>query len=310
MGRGHRAADPRHDRLTRWLERACLGFAVFGAALPLVMATPVFSPYRGALERAVGDPSFVAGAGSATTQLVVGITGGSIAGKWLAHFAVARFAIRAGRRWALRATIAGLLAWFLIDSASSLVAGAWANVVMVNGMPLLVVLPLAWRLARSMDGDALPADDRSRAPAALAFSTSLVGIAAGLVIAFALDTPAFAPWWRGLGTAHFGGADAPRTAHTLVRFFAGPIGGSTVGQFVLLAFVARYPMRAGERWAARWALASILGWALVDSAWSLASGAAFNVLWINLPFVALTTPPLVWALMRQRRSPRAGVERA
>lgn len=292
-------ADIAHRRTARWLETACLFFVALGLVLPVAYESPLFAQYRGAIAAVIRDPSLVDGP---TARLAVGITGGSIAGKWLAHWAIVRFAVRARRRWALHATVAGLLGWFTVDSLSSLLAGAWANVVMVNLLPLLVVLPLAWRLRSGCDAPPLERDLAQTWPSRVALATSIIGVGAGLVIAFGMTTPLFDAWWAGLGDAHFAGRAPSESARTLVRFFAGPIGGSTVGQFVLFAFIARYATRAGEAWAPRWALLALLVWAVTDSTWSLVAGAPFNVLLVDVPCVALAAPPLVWSIA-MRTSP-------
>jgi hypothetical protein len=289
--------DPSHLRTTRWLEGVCLSFVGLGVCLPIAYASAPFALYRSAIADAIGDASLVDGP---TARLAVGIIGGSIAGKWLAHWAVVRFGVRERQRWALRATVFGLLAWFVVDSLSSLIAGAWANVVMVNLLPLVLVLPLVARLRRSCGEAAPPSDPQQAGPARLSFATALVGIASGLAIAFAMGTPLFARWWDALGDAQFGGQAPSEGARAIVRFFAGPIGGSTAGHFVLLAFVARHAIRAGERWAPRWSLLSILAWAVTDSAWSVSAGGIFNVLLVNVPCAVLLTPPLVWSIAKSR----------
>lgn len=297
----HAPLEPaRFSRAVRWLEAVCLGFVALGAVLPFAYATPPFAPYRAAVADAIGDPALAAN--GATLRLVLGITGGSIAGKWALHWAVVRHGLRARRRWARDATLAGLCAWFVLDSASSLLAGAWANVVMVNLLPPLLLLPalaLVWRDAT--EPCAPPREPHVR-PARLALATALLGAASGAVIALGMDTRAFDVWRAGLGAALFGGGEVPAAARALVRYFSGPIGGATLGQFVLAAYVARFAMPAGERWAWRASLASVLLWALLDSAYSLSAGASFNVVLVNLPCVAVLAPPLVWAALRAERA--------
>lgn len=286
-----------HERTSRWLEWVCLGFLGLGMVLPLAFPTPLFAIYRAAVADAIGDASLLDGR---TAQLVAGITGGSIAGKWALHWAIVRFGVRARRRWAWNATLAGLFTWFVVDSASSLLGGAWANVAMINGMPLLLVLPLAWKLRAGCDRDAEPARPSMAGSARLAVASGALGVMSGLVIAFGMATPFFDAWWRGLGDAHFGGADVPEAARALVRYFAGPIGGSTAGQCVMLVLVARHAIASGEAWAWRWSAVSVLVWALTDSAWSLAAGGAFDVWLVNVPFAALLLVPLGWAAGRRR----------
>jgi hypothetical protein len=286
------------DRETLWLERICIGFVALGVALPVAWMTPPFALYRDAVASAVGDASILDGDGA---RLIAGITGGSIAGKWTLHWAIAHFGLRARERWAWNATIAGLGTWFVIDSISSLLGGAWANVVMINGLPPLLVLPLAWRLRARCDREVAPLASE-RPVARLAMASAIVVWISGLVIAFGTESPAFATWWAGLSAAHYGGASVPPAMHALVRFFAGPIGGSTAGHAIMLALVARHAIGSAAPWAARWSAASVLAWALTDSAWSFASNGAFDVWLVNGPCTLLLLAPLAWAATRTTKA--------
>lgn len=206
---------PRH---IRWFEAACVAFLLLGLVLPWAYASPLFAIYRAMLDRAVGAPV----ASSSGARFLVGITGGAIAGKWAAHWVVARFGLRAHQRWAVRASLAGLLGWFVVDSAISLLVGAWANVLLVNLMPLAVGLPLLRAIARDCDGDAASPAAATRRAWVVGLM-SAVAIVAGLVLA-----------GRFSGGALDGGPSG------LVRWFAGPIGGSAVGHLALLFFLGRY----------------------------------------------------------------------
>jgi hypothetical protein len=271
-----------------------------GVTLPIVLPAPPFALYREAVADAIGDARML---DSETGRLVAGITGGSIAGKWAMHWAIVRFGVRARRRWAWRATLAGLVTWFVVDSTSSLLGGAWANVVMINAMPLVVVLPLAWRLRSHCDQPPAPIAPEEAPIARLAIASATIGIVAGLVIAFGTSSPLFDAWWAGLSTAHFAGAPVPHAAHALLRFFAGPIGGSTAGQCAMMVSVARHGVAAREAWAARWSLIALLVWALTDSAWSVSAHGAFDVFLVNIPCVLLLGAPLAWAIARNARRP-------
>jgi hypothetical protein len=73
--------DATHRKTAGRLEVVCLCFIGLGVLLPIVYASPLFAPYRSAVADAIGDTALVDGP---TARLAVGITGGSIAGKWLA----------------------------------------------------------------------------------------------------------------------------------------------------------------------------------------------------------------------------------
>jgi cytochrome c oxidase assembly factor CtaG len=65
------------------------------------------------------------------------------------------------------------------------------------------------------------------------------------------------------------------------------------GSYLLQAFVAAVPFARRERWAWWATLGSLALWFVVDSSLSLAHGAAFNVLLINLMPLVVFVPPLV-----------------
>lgn len=217
--------SPGFERACTWLGFVCLGFASLGAFLPLAYGTPLFAMYRDAVGAAIGDAA--AATSGRPLTLALALTGGAITGKWLLHFAVVRYGVALRLRWARDATLAGLLAWFTVDSVSSLVAGAWANVVFINGMPLLLVLPLLRRVWRECDVEVSPTNG-----ARLASMVLVVPILAACGFAFGL----------------FGSAGATGSGARLLRFFAGPTGGATVGHLVLIAMVARFTIGGRARW--------------------------------------------------------------
>lgn len=283
----HAGPGPRAARAIAWVS---LGFVLLGLTLPIAYFLPPFALYREALLALVQDRALVGG--SPTLSLILGMTGGSIAGKWVAHYAVARLGLVRSEAWAVRATLAGLLGWFFLDSAASLVYGAAANVWMINPMPLLLVVPLLARGFR--EREELPAPPL-RPALQLALGASVLGAGTGLMIALSGDGLPFAPWRAALSDAHFHGTPVPDSARALLRFFLGPIGGSTFGHFILVSYLVRYAPQLGERRALGWAALSVITWCAFDSVISLSCGAAFNVWMVNLPALALTALPLAYA---------------
>ena len=273
------------------LTATAVAFAGLGVALPIAVDAPPFALYRAALAAGIGevDPR--------TRTLLLGITGASIAGKWVAHLALLAPLTR-GERWAWTASVAGLASWLAIDSVVCLAHGAWWNVAYVNLVPLLtfgVLLAIA-RTGRGAEVAEPPAVTRG-SPAWWAMAVAVAGAVSGLAIAFAGTSPLFGPWRDGLSAAHHGGVEDPRALRLAASFF-GPIGGSTFAQFVLLGALARHRASRGDVRALDWSLASFLAWLVPDCAWSLASDGGFNVLLVNVPFGALALPPLLWARAR------------
>jgi hypothetical protein len=184
--------------------------------------------------------------------------------------------------------------WFVIDSAVSPWRDAAFNVWMINLAPVALVAPLLLWLRPACTRpppEAPPWTWWSR----WLVAASVLGAAAGLAIALAVDTPLFAPWLAGLDRAHFDQAGVPEPARELVRFLFGPIGGATCGMFVLTGLAAWYGR--GQRWVTLAIAGSLLTWFAVDSTSSVLAGGGFNVLLINLPTLALFAPALVAALL-------------
>lgn len=294
--------------LARYVESLSWAFAVLGVVLPFAIVSPVFAPYRLALaEWAYGGPA-IPPSDERLLALMAGITGGSIAGKYVVHALIARGPLAEGKLWARDLTLRGLALWFAVDSLCSVGLGASFNVYMVNLLPVLVLgLPLvAARSAFEEDPGAKPdllgteargeKATRSRSGAATAlrvcFWTSAFGAAAGAMIAAGGQSALFAPWWAGLAEAHYAGGPIPEGARRLALFFFGPVGGCALAQFTMLTgLIAR---EGATRRVALAGSASIAVWFAIDSAYGLANAGLFNILVINVPSMLLTLPPYLW----------------
>ena len=120
-----------------------------------------------------------------------------------------------------------------------------------------------------------------------------VGFAAfGALVALAPDAPWLA-FWNEAAEARFYDGPEPAQAAAFRAFLMGPLGATMLGSYVLQAFIAAVPFARREPWAWWATLAGLLAWFGLDSALSLAHGAAFNVWMINLVPVAVFAPPLV-----------------
>ena len=201
-------------------------------------------------------------------HLLLGILGGSIVGKWAAALGLA--SIR--QRWAWWSLLAGLLVWFLLDSEVSAAHGAWFNLWMANLWPLLLV---GGALALHPRGGQGPPPRWT--PLAWACLVNAVG---GLVMAVGINTPLFQVWtsrvlanpdWLGL--------------------LFGPIGATICAHFVMLVPAAR-------RGHDRLVVLTVLAWFVVDSARTVAEGAWFNLLLINLPCLVMVGGAALWTRYR------------
>ena len=289
-----------------WIEIASWSFALLGLLLPLAFGSPMFTPYRQAVAGWAYGASSIPSTDETLLGLMLGITGGSVAGKWIVHAMLARGPLAEGQAWARDLTLRGLAAWFLVDSAASLWIGAAFNVVMINLLPLLLVgVPLIARYNSWNNRGQTPISGAARNArlsliGRLCLWTSVLGAATGIGIAFGGSTPLFAMWWQGLESAHYGGMPVSESAGRLALLFFGPIGGCAFAQFVMLAGFIRHD---GQTRRAAWTGAtSIAGWCAIDSAYGLLHNGLFNIVLINVPALLTTLPP--WLMLHSRSRPR------
>jgi hypothetical protein len=281
--------------LARWIEVSSWGFAALGLFLPFLFYTPLLAPWREALARWAYGAAEIPSSDADLAGLMLGITGGSIAGKWIVHALVARGPLAEGEAWARDLTLRGLAAWFFADSIASLAVGASFNVWMINLVPVALVgvpLVLSWTRFRPTPHERRPL----RGVARVCFWTSLFGAATGIGIAFGGTTPLFAQWFAELEAAHYGGAPLEESSRRFALAFFGAIGGCTLAQFVMLAMLAR---REPERLrTAVTGSASILSWFAIDSVYGAGHRGWFNIAIVNLPAIAVTLPPWLLLLFR------------
>ncbi len=279
--------DDRARSLLRMLRLVLAAFAAAGVAFSLAGRSPLFAVWNRAAALALFDleapPPELVGLASATDAIL----GMAMAGKWLAALAVVQLGVAAGRRWAADALLAALAAWFAVDSAASLLAGATFNVLLVNLPGLVLPGGLLLVLRSSLAGR--PALDVPLPWNALALACLLVS-ASALPVALGAGTPLLAPWESAAASAFYPALDAlPYDALRWLQLALGAIGGTVLGHFLLLAIVVRRCGDARERWA----LATAAATALV----SLGGGAALAAS-RGLGFQALVVaPPLAAVLL-------------
>lgn len=269
-------------RVLRTYQRVCLGFVGLGVALALAGATPLFGWWRGAVAHDLFGAARLPPDVTRLARLTDAILGASIVGKWLTAWWLARGPLAAGHTWAWRASVAALALWWLVDSGVSLAVGAPANVVLVNGAPLVCAGSLLAMLRRHRAPTAPVPRARPRGWWALEL-VCWANVGLGLMVAVAPRWGGFAAWCAGLD--RWVGAPASPEADLWLRFVAGPIGGTIAAHFLLLGWAAR--RAPGAAWVRRAVVTSVLAWCALDSALSVALGAWFNLAYVNLPCVVV-----------------------
>ncbi len=282
----------------RLLEGMCLGFAGVGAFAAFLGGTGAFAMWRtGVSEAMFGAPGVVDALRPFSTA-TLGILGGSIVGKWVAAWWLVRYPLAAGARWAWWALVAGLLGWFCLDGAVSVLHGAWFNILSINLAPLVLVGVPLWRARDGLQSQSrtpLPARGKPLLAATIVFTLF------GLVLTFAATAPIFDFYSAAIADAFFEG-HAPPQATTWQSFIYGLVGATFAAHFAMLAWAC--VMAGGRLWVRSMVITSMLAWFCVDSATGLIHGAYFNLLMVNVPSMLVMAAAWWWASSPDPRNPR------
>jgi hypothetical protein len=121
----------------------------------------------------------------------------------------------------------------------------------------------------------------------------------GVVYALFGTTALFAPGIGPILSGFWPDGVIPADVRGFAMFNFGIAGGLTAGFGLLAWFVARNPVRRGERWGAVALLWSLVLWFVLDSGMSIYSGAPLNVV-INGAFLVIGVIPLIalWPHLR------------
>jgi hypothetical protein len=132
---------------------------------------------------------------------------------------------------------------------------------------------------------------------ALSFWSRLIQAAAGIMLGLSAVLMLAPP----LGEAFFylvyfqqpaSPVPVPAEVQSYLRFANGIIGAVMAGWMMVILVLARGPFRAGERWAWQAVAWPLLGWYLIDTAFSMAHGVWGNVL-LNTGTAVLFGVPLL-----------------
>lgn len=126
------------------------------------------------------------------------------------------------------------------------------------------------------------------------YYSSLFFVFVGILVALFNESIFFELWNR--GAAQLFGTNGTLSSDVLSfkEFILGPLGGTISGNYMLLAFVAKYPFKRKEKWAWQAATASLLIWFLIDTSISFYHSAYFNILLINIFTLVVQGLPLIF----------------
>jgi hypothetical protein len=136
-----------HDFYKTWLNVTAIVIASFGPVFFLGAFAPTSEPARFTLDLLSlpldGHQSFA----EPTTRFLSALTGGFLLGWGVTIWLLSGIVYDASPERVRRAVIAGLLSWFVLDSAGSILSGNASNVVFNIFVLLLAVGPM-WRPAK------------------------------------------------------------------------------------------------------------------------------------------------------------------
>jgi hypothetical protein len=136
------------DVWATWLFAVVMVFSVFGVALALFSATPLFDVFHRQIDPVFWGTHPVPSAAHTYQQWVYGVLGAVLAG-WGATLAfVVWHPFRARQRWAWWCLGLGVLLWGVIDTSLSLAFGVTFNVVLNLVILVATLLPLGLTWSR------------------------------------------------------------------------------------------------------------------------------------------------------------------
>jgi hypothetical protein len=138
------ASWPELRRVERVLAWVCTAFALFGIVVAVGSTSVIFAVYR----QSMADALF-GGALPPEATTWIAFLYAPIGATFLGHFTMLAWAVtrdrnRAEARWIVAIS---MLAWFVVDSSTGVMHGAWFNIAMVN-VPSLLAVGVPWWLAR------------------------------------------------------------------------------------------------------------------------------------------------------------------
>lgn len=126
----------------RWLFVVGIAISVFGTLMALLSGTPLFDSFNRQIDPAFWGANAVGESAKGFQQWIYGVWGSTIAGWGIFVTFIAHFPFQKKERWAWTCSFAGLLLWFILDTALSAYYRVYFNVAFNTTLLILVMLPL------------------------------------------------------------------------------------------------------------------------------------------------------------------------
>ena len=126
----------------RWLFVVGLIMSAFGVLLALFNATPLFALFDRQINPVFWGTVDIPGEARDFQKWVYGVLGATLAGWGVFLAFIAHYPFKRREKWAWNCILAGLLVWFVIDTAISLNFKVYFNAAFNTVLFVAVVLPL------------------------------------------------------------------------------------------------------------------------------------------------------------------------
>ena len=135
----------------RWLLVVGLVIAAFGLVMAFLNGTAVFELFNRQIDPVFWGAGDMPEAAARFRQWAYGAWGATVAGWGIFVVFIAHYPFRHRERWTWNCLIAGLLVWYLADTAISLYFKVYFNAAFNTLLLILVTLPLACTRKRFLE---------------------------------------------------------------------------------------------------------------------------------------------------------------
>lgn len=133
---------PRFSFWRRWLVVVGIGVSVFGILMALLSGTPLFDLFNRQIDPVFWGANAVDSATKQFQHWLYGVWGATIAGWGIILTYIAQFPFSKKKRWAWNCLVIGILVWYVLDTALSVLYGVTFNVAFNTTILILAGLPL------------------------------------------------------------------------------------------------------------------------------------------------------------------------
>jgi hypothetical protein len=128
----------------KWLLGVGVVIAVFGAAMTLLSATPLFDLFNRQIDPAFWGSNPVGESAKGFQQWIYGVWGATIAGWGIFVAFMARYPFRNKERWVWNCLVTGMLVWFVLDTSLSIYYKVYFNAAFNTVLWILAMLPVVF----------------------------------------------------------------------------------------------------------------------------------------------------------------------